>query len=197
LISIIIPIKNEPYLPTLLKELNAVLKQPHEILIQTEPGLSNAVMQGIKKACGDIIVVMDGDGSHPPNILPEMLKLFDKYDIVLGSRYVKGAVSDYTIKRKIISLIFRDIAILLFQPKVKDVLSGYVIAKKVVYNNISMNPKGYKFGLELILKAKGKYKITEYPVHIYERKAGKSKADLNQGIETLRFMAKLFKEKYM
>jgi dolichol-phosphate mannosyltransferase len=154
-------------------------------------------MCGIKKAKGNIIIVMDSDGSHNPIFLNPMVALLDKYDIVLGSRYVKGGISDYGIKRKIISLIFRDIAILLFQPHVKDVLSGYVVAKKEVYDNLKLNPMGYKFVLEVLITAKNIYHATEYPVHFYERKAGKSKADFNQGLQTLWFMAKLFKEKYL
>jgi glycosyltransferase involved in cell wall biosynthesis len=66
LVSIIIPYKNEPYLNRLISEINNALTCSHEILVQTEPGLANAVICGTKKAKGNILVVLDGDGSHDP-----------------------------------------------------------------------------------------------------------------------------------
>src|SRR5437867_3615226 len=51
-------------------------------------GLSSAILAGVRSACGDIIVVMDGDFSHPPQTIPNMIKDLrnSDFDIVVASR---------------------------------------------------------------------------------------------------------------
>jgi len=68
MITVIVPVKlPEPFLETLKEEIHEELYDvPHEILIQTEEGLRYAVRKDIEKARGEIIVVMDADGSHSP-----------------------------------------------------------------------------------------------------------------------------------
>jgi hypothetical protein len=48
--SVIIPVKNEPYLSTLLSQLEG-----YEVLVQREPGLANAVLCGVKRSHGEAI----------------------------------------------------------------------------------------------------------------------------------------------
>ena len=108
-VSVVIPVRiPEPYLDTLLSEIHESLSIfPHEILVQTEKGLGYAVQCGVKKSRGNVIVVMDSDGSHAPSFLPEMIKALSTFDIVIGSRYVgEGCTYDNTYFRKKISTFF-------------------------------------------------------------------------------------------
>ena len=189
--TIIIPAKNEPYLPTLLKEL-----KDYEVLVQTEPGLSYAVLQGIKKASGNKIVIMDGDGSHHVSSIPYMLKLLDTYDVVIGSRYINGGYTEDSWSRIQISKFYNKIARVILQISVKDNMSGYIVAKRRVFQELNIENKGYKIGLEIIVKSIGKFKVTEYPIAFTKRKEGKSKATLKTGLQTLWFINKLFWEKH-
>src|SRR5690349_16490309 len=70
-------------------------------------GLARAYAAGFKEAlrCGhDVIIQMDADLSHDPTYLPEFLRLIDSYDLVLGSRYVRGVnVVNWDFKRLILS----------------------------------------------------------------------------------------------
>ncbi len=75
------------------EELVASLSQKWIRLVTrtTDRGLSVAVCDGLKRAQGDVIVVMDADLSHPPESIPALVTaLMDGYDFALGSRYVKG-----------------------------------------------------------------------------------------------------------
>ena len=57
----------------------------------TDRGLSAAVLDGMRRARGEVLVCMDADLSHPPEALPAMLrKLEEGADFVIGSRYVDG-----------------------------------------------------------------------------------------------------------
>src|SRR3954447_10896646 len=56
-------------------------------------GLGRAYIAGFKRvleASAKTIVQMDADWSHDPNYLPTLVDALDKYDLVIGSRYVKG-----------------------------------------------------------------------------------------------------------
>src|ERR1039458_10131032 len=63
-----------------------------QIVVRTaDRGLSPSVLDGMKRAEGEILVCMDADLSHPPESIPQMLrKLEEGADFVIGSRYVKG-----------------------------------------------------------------------------------------------------------
>lgn len=63
-----------------------------ELVVRTtDRGLSAAVLDGMLRARGDVLVCMDADLSHPPESIPSMLrKLDDGADFVIGSRYVDG-----------------------------------------------------------------------------------------------------------
>lgn len=92
MISVVIPCKNEPYLRILVDLIHSSLVYPHEILVQTEPGLALAVLCGVRRAKGNVIVVLDADGSHNPQNLTKMIDLVQTYPIIIGSRYVEGGV---------------------------------------------------------------------------------------------------------
>lgn len=55
-------------------------------------GHQAALTAGIAAAQGDIVITMDGDGQHPPELIPQMLDLvMQGYDIVQGQRVDAGA----------------------------------------------------------------------------------------------------------
>ena len=106
LVSVIIPCKNEPYLNCLVSAVDNYLVYPHEVLVQTEPGLCSAVLCGVRRAKGDIIVVLDADGSHNPRSLNKMVNLVQTYPVVVGFRYVDGGASNDSVSRQFLSRLF-------------------------------------------------------------------------------------------
>jgi dolichol-phosphate mannosyltransferase len=191
-VSVVIPAKNEPYLPELISQFKIPLQ--YEVIVRSDLGLANAVLHGVKLSTGEAIVVLDADGSHPPKYIMPMINLLDKYDIVIGSRYIQGGkTSDYFL-RMLLSRLFNKLAKFLLGIKVNDNMSGFIVAKREVFEQLSLKPFGYKFGLEIICKSRGKFTVTEYPVHFEKRKMGISKTGFGQGLKTLTFILKLFIE---
>jgi dolichol-phosphate mannosyltransferase len=148
-------------------------------------GLSSAVLEGFEAASGSILVVMDADLSHPPEKIPEMVSKIEsgEADVVVGSRYVKGgSVENWPLTRRIISkgatLLAR------WLTKVKDPMSGFFALKRSVIDGVTLDPVGYKIGLEILVKGKCA-KVVEVPIHFADRKAGKSKLG---GGEYLRYI---------
>jgi glycosyltransferase involved in cell wall biosynthesis len=58
-------------------------------------GKELALCAGLERASGDVVIVMDGDGQHPPALLPEMVRLWQttKVDIVEAVKTKRGPES--------------------------------------------------------------------------------------------------------
>jgi dolichol-phosphate mannosyltransferase len=187
--SVILPVKDEPYLSTLLNQLEG-----YEVLVQREPGLANAVLYGVKRSHGEAICVLDADGSHNPKYLPEMLKYLSVFDVVVGSRYVHGGGTEDYFLRMLLSRLFCKLARFILRIHVNDCMSGFIVARREVFEQLNLKPLGYKFGLEIITKSKGKFRVAEFPVFFEKRKMGLSKTGFGQGIKTFAFIMKLWME---
>jgi dolichol-phosphate mannosyltransferase len=194
-LSVIIPVKlPEPYLPTLLSQLAETISVPYEVLVQTEKGLGYAVMCGVQRSRGDVIVVLDADGSHPVSAIPFMYEIVASKlsQIVVASRYHGGATQD-SFSRQFISRVYCLFAKKVFGLSVQDSMSGFVAARREVLLKYPIGVKGFKWGLELLVRSKGRAIVTEYPILFASRKAGKSKASPIEAVNTLLFMGKLLK----
>jgi dolichol-phosphate mannosyltransferase len=71
-------------------------------------GHQAALSAGLWHADADIVIMMDGDGQHPPALLPRMLELHDSgYDVVQGQRLDHGASLKRATSRTFYWLISR------------------------------------------------------------------------------------------
>ena len=57
-------------------------------------GLGGAVVDGMRMASGDLVVVCDGDLQHPPELIPTLRAHATAVDIVVASRYTSGGTAD-------------------------------------------------------------------------------------------------------
>ena len=206
-ISVLVPTKNEPLINKLIEEIHRVLKKfRHEIIvidksdvkpeiknaklvIQKSDGLGNAILEGLSYASGNIIVTMDGDFSHNPNDIPGLIKKIDDYDIVIGSRFIPGGKTEDKIYRKFVSFLSRKFTSFILDLNVEDSMSGFVAVRKNVYENLKLNPIGFKINMEIMFKAKKKnYTFCEAPISFYRRKTGKTKAGLKEAFRLFRYI---------
>lgn len=142
---------------------------------------SGVVQTGFKYAVAydyDYVAQFDGDGQH---IAKELAKMYDiikknRYDIVIGSRFVEKTEYDHAFFRKIGTKIFQKIIKLSTKQEITDPTSGLQILSKEVYTRYSKmtNYPDYPDAnliIEMILKG---YKIKEVPVKMKERIYGES-----------------------
>jgi dolichol-phosphate mannosyltransferase len=156
-------------------------------------GLSQAVLDGLRRSRSDVLVVMDADLSHPPEVLPRMLaQLAEGADFVVGSRFVDGGTTDadWGLFRWMNSRI----ATLLAQPlmPIKDPMSGYFVLRRSTFEaGRDFNPIGYKIGLELYVKCRCGA-AREVPIHFANRQYGSSKLSLREQLRYLRHIGRLY-----
>jgi dolichol-phosphate mannosyltransferase len=163
----------------------------------TDRGLSPSVLDGMKRAQGEILVCMDADLSHPPEAIPQMLrKLEEGADFVIGSRYVKGGSTsdDWGFLRWINSRV----ATLLARPltSARDPMAGFFAFRRSTFAaGRSFNPVGYKIGLEFIVKC-GCERVVEVPIHFEDRQLGKSKLTMRQQLLYVKHLRRLYTFKF-
>lgn len=137
-------------------------------------GLASAVVDGFQAATGDVLVVMDADLSHPPEIVPALVHaVASGADLAVGSRYVKGGGTvDWPLRRRIVSRVACLMGNVLVP--VRDATSGFFALRRAVVEGVRLNPIGFKIGFEVI--ARGRYRrVVEVPYTFRDREHGVSK----------------------
>src|SRR5690606_37244602 len=91
----------------LVRDKQAESDRIHLIEREGKMGLGTAYIAGFKYALArnyDYIMEMDADFSHNPEEIPNFLREIQEYDVVLGSRYIKGVnVVNWPLKRLLLS----------------------------------------------------------------------------------------------
>ena len=119
-----------------IEDKRLILKQhPYNI------GNGAAVKTGLRTVSKDIVIIMDGDGQHPPQEIPEMLKYIDDYTMVVGAR---NAASDAVWYRNVANTIFNYYASYLIGYNIPDLTSGFrIIHTDVVRSFAYLLPNGF------------------------------------------------------
>lgn len=147
------------------------------IVRRNKKGLPSALAEGIKQARGKTISFFDCDLSMPPEKLPQMIKLLAEYDLVNGSRFMKGGKDKrdfgYT---KLFSLLINKLARIFIGNEITDYTGGFLVAKKNLIDEIPLKGEHGSFYIGFLYLAKKKgLKITEVPYTFSPRSSGKSK----------------------
>ncbi|WP_405830138.1 glycosyltransferase [Streptomyces sp. NBC_01176] len=172
---------------------------PVSVLHREQPtgGLGGAVVEGLRAATSDWIVVMDGDLQHPPSLVPELVASGERSGagLVVASRYVKGGsraglAGGYRIA---VSRGATWLTKTLFPRRlhgISDPMSGFFAIRRSVVTADILQPLGYKILLELAVRSRPR-RVTEVPFVFQDRFAGESKSTAREGFRFLRHLAGL------
>jgi dolichol-phosphate mannosyltransferase len=155
-------------------------------------GLGEAIKSGLLKAASlarprDVIVSMDADNTHPPDLIPAMLdRIAQGYDLVVASRFAPGGRQvGLRPHRRLLSRGAGTLLKILFPvPGVRDYTCGYraysgVIVKRAldVYGPALVEEQGFSCFVEVLLKLRTlNLRATEVPLVLrYDMKEGASK----------------------
>jgi dolichol-phosphate mannosyltransferase len=155
-------------------------------------GLASAVIDGWATCSSQVLGVMDADFSHDPKIVPAMVDAIrsGECELAIGSRYIAGGgITNWPWRRRVTSRV----AIMLAMPltSVRDITSGYLFCKRSVIDGVTLDPIGFKIGLEVIMK--GKYrKAKEVPYVFTDRRHGSSKLNSGEIFNYLKQLGKIY-----
>lgn len=153
-------------------------------------GVLNAIKTGFEEVPGSVVLVMMADLSDDLATVDAMFrKINEGYDIVCGSRYMKGGaqIGGPLLKKSLSRLAGVSLHYLAGIPT-HDITNSYKMYTKKVLSDIKIESAGgFEIGMEIVVKAflKG-YRIGEVPSVWRDRTAGES-----------RFLLKKWLPKYM
>lgn len=185
--------------PEVIRETAKDCPFPVTVLHRDEPvgGLGGAVVEGMKAAGSDWIVVMDGDCQHPPSLVPELVATGQRANagLVVASRYIKGGsraglAGSYRVA---VSRGATWLTKSLFPRRlhgISDPMSGFFAIRRSDIAAEALKPLGYKILLELAVRSLPRA-VTEVPFVFQERFAGESKSTAEEGRRFLRHLAGL------
>lgn len=149
---------------------------------QEEPYFGGALKTAIKYASMDKFMIMDSDGSHDPSMIPAIYaKFMEGADIVIGSRYVKGGISNDSIASKFMSKILNAFFRIAIGIKAKDISTDFRMYHTEQIKNVELHCENYDVLQEILLKLKINKKnlnIQEVPIEFNKRMFGESKRSL-------------------
>lgn len=146
-------------------------------LIVTHPyniGNGAAVKTGIRRASGDIVILMDGDGQHDPNDIQELLKHAPSYDLVVGARDGHGQAS---MARRLANWCFNKLASYVAKFEIQDLTSGFrIFHRKEVLKYLYLFPNTFSYPTTSTLAyIRSGLTIKYVPIQVRKRAGDKSK----------------------
>ncbi len=114
----------------------------------------------------DILVILDSDGQHNPDEIPELLApiLRGEADLIIGSRFLSNEVNMPRYRKfgiRVITFLFN----LGSRTKVSDAQSGFRAYSRKIFETFPLSEEGMSISIETLEKARGKGAIIkEVPI---------------------------------
>jgi dolichol-phosphate mannosyltransferase len=151
---------------------------------QVLPGYGGAFRTGVIFAQYDKILYLDSDLSHNPKNIADIYNMYTTggYDVVIGSRYVDGGMSNDSkvsfLMSKVLNTAFRFV----LDIQANDISTSYRIYSTAALREIELTKANYDILQEVLLRLGIHYNralnIGETPIHFEKRLYGESKRQL-------------------
>lgn len=216
-ISLIVPTLNEfsnikyvfPNIPDFIDEIIVIdggstdgtieeimkFRKDAKIVIHRVPGKGTALKKGFEVATGDIIIMMDADGSHDPKELPSLISpVLNGYDVSKASRLLPGGGSDdFTPFRRFGNKMFTTLVNKMYGANYTDLCYGLLAFKRDAIKRMNCKSDGFEIETEQSIRMiKAGLNIKEVPSFEFARRYGDSR--LNSIRDGYRILVIIFKE---
>lgn len=167
-------------------------------------GLGTAHIAGMKatlRASAACILTMDADFSHHPRYIPDLLAGLERFDVVIGSRYVPGGDTLYcTAPRKALSRGANLFARTVLSLDAGDATAGFRGYRRTVLESIALDEivsNGYSFLIEMLYRCQRQgWSIGEIPIVFENRQRGASKISKTEIARAMQTVMRLGWERF-
>lgn len=198
-VSVVIPAKNEAaniawvlkHIPPMVHEIVlvdghstdstvevATRLRPDIVVVHEERrGKGAALQAGFAAATGDMVVMLDADGSmHPGEIIRYIAMLVSGFDFVKGSRFMAGGgSSDITRLRRLGNRGLLGLANFIYRTRYTDLCYGFCAFRRTALNELALSADGFEIETQLVLHASmAGLRISEVPSFEFPRRFGQS-----------------------
>ena len=169
------------------------------VVQKKKAGLGTAYKKGFEWAINynyQKIIQIDADLSHNPKTIPDLIAESEKYDVVIGSRYISGInVVNWPMSRLLLSYFANKYVKFFTRLKINDSTSGYKCINVAFLKQINLEKvksQGYSFQIEInFLASVKKFRIKEIPIIFHDRTVGESKMSKKIILEAIFMVPKL------
>lgn len=221
MVSVVIPTLNEAgTIGETIKTIRKVLRYPHEIIVvdgnstdntreivkkencrlivESKRGYGVALKTGVENAKGDVVVMVDGDGTYEIKDINKLLEAMcdENAELCLGARmnglYDKSMDVTNFLGNKAITFLFN----LLYRQRLVDSQSGFRVIMRSALEKVELKEEDMAFATEMLVRfAKKGFKIIEVPTSYKPRVYGKSKLKrVKAGLEIFRVLIRGVKD---
>jgi glycosyltransferase involved in cell wall biosynthesis len=154
------------------------------------PGKGEAIRAGFAASTGDVVVMIDADGSMDPGEIPQFVRLVaEGYDLVKGSRCMPGGGSvDATPLRAFGNSVLVRLANLLLGTDYTELCYGYMALRRSRIRELGLASSGFEIETEIVVNARlAGLAIAEVPSFEAPRRYGTSNLNtFRDGFRVLR-----------
>jgi len=151
-------------------------------------GMGSAHREGLRFGLAhgyDRVMIMDGDFSHDPALVPEMIRASETADFVAGSRYVPGgSTPDWPWHRRFLSRGSNVLSRLVLGRQLHDWTSSYRCFRREALAALPLDrfqSDGYAFVEELAFAVVRRgFRVAEVPITFLDRSRGQSKINRHE-----------------
>ncbi len=167
--------------------------------IQEKPGkFGEALRMGFAYALkqgNDPILTMDGDLSHSPRYIKDFLEKAQKYDLVIGSRYIDGVrVEGWRFRKLLVSKLANMFVSYVLVKPIWDFTSGFRCYRRRFLESIDLSSlynEAYIVQIQLLhLAYQNHFRVKEIPFIYRGTPDAVSKVSLHTRRKTLRYVFK-------
>jgi glycosyltransferase involved in cell wall biosynthesis len=174
-----------------------VQKNEVEMINQRGLGKGGALREAFDRVKGDIIIMMDSDGSMRPKEIPGFIDAIESgADVVKGSRFLgEGHSEDMTVIRKIGNLFFLFLVNKIWSTRYTDLCYGFKAFTRDSIERLRPYLNSTQFDIETEICIKSKklgLKVVEIPS--FERKRIHGNSNLNTVLDGARILRRILKE---
>ncbi len=162
-----------------------VLRHPYNI------GNGAAVKTGIRAARGRYLVMLDGDGQHPPEEIPRLLDRLSEYHMAVGAR---AAGSETSWHRNLANRVYNRMATYVCNFRIEDLTSGFrAMRAHIAREFVNLLPNTFSYPTTITLATiRSGYSLVYVPIKS-ARRAGNSKSKIRLLRDGTRFFLIILK----
>jgi glycosyltransferase involved in cell wall biosynthesis len=147
------------------------------VVDEPTPGKGAALRAGFEAARGDVIVMLDADGSmHPDELTRYLDRMGEGYDLVKGSRFLPGGgTADISRLRAVGNLALLGFANWLFRCEFTELCYGFMALRRSALPRLRLTADGFEIETQIVASAlREGMRVAEVPSFEAARRSGVS-----------------------
>lgn len=163
-----------------------------DVIIEPRPGKGIALRTGFAAATGDVVVMLDADGSMDPAEIDRFVdRVKEGHDVVKGSRFADGGGStDLTWFRSLGNRMLLRLVNLLYGATFTELCYGFFAFRRHALRRLDLEADGFEIETEIVVKSlRADLRVAEVPSMEATRLHGRSNLrPIRDGIRVLKML---------